>query len=202
MLTEPSPLTIANVGYRSTNYWVIGNGSARLLFDLGWPGTLGILLANLRRMDIPLRDIRMGVASHYHMDHAGLAQELREAGMRLLVLETQPEAIPEMKRFMKPRDHYVEIVAGDILPVRFGETRALLAELGIGGEILATPGHSEDSVSLLLDDGSAFTGDLPPEELAETGAEPAKVGSSWRLLRRHGARTVYPAHGPVRMLCR
>lgn len=30
------------------------------------------------------------------------------------------------------------------------------------GEILWTPGHSDDSVSLVLDSGIAFTGDLQP----------------------------------------
>jgi endoribonuclease LACTB2 len=60
-----------------------------------------------------------------------------------------------------------------------------------------TPGHSDDSVSLLLDDGSAFTGDLTPPELTEErNADVA--AASWRLLRRPGAVRVYPGHGPVR----
>jgi endoribonuclease LACTB2 len=197
MAGPPNP-TVTNVGYRSTNFWVISAGTARLLFDLGWPGTLGMLLANLRRMDIPLPEIRAGVASHYHMDHAGLAQDLRAAGMRLLVMETQLAAIPEMKRFMKPRDHYLEITTGDIAPVSFRESRSLLGALGIAGRILPTPGHSADSVSLLLDDGSAFIGDLPPEELADAGSDPDQVRASWRLLREGGAKTIHPAHGPIR----
>jgi tetratricopeptide (TPR) repeat protein len=31
----PSPVTIVNVGYRSTNCWVVSAGRSRLLFDLG-----------------------------------------------------------------------------------------------------------------------------------------------------------------------
>ena len=68
-------VTIINVGYRSTNYWVVSAGTSRLLVDLGWPGTLGQLLATLKRMDVPLRDLRYGLATHYHPDHAGLAQD-------------------------------------------------------------------------------------------------------------------------------
>lgn len=30
-------VTIVNVGYRSTNYWVVSAGRSRLLVDLGWP---------------------------------------------------------------------------------------------------------------------------------------------------------------------
>jgi glyoxylase-like metal-dependent hydrolase (beta-lactamase superfamily II) len=190
-------VAIVNVGYRSTNYWVIGPQRSRLLFDLGWPGTMGAMLASMRRMSVPLAAIRFGLASHYHIDHAGLAQEFRQAGARLLVMETQLHAILQMKRFTKPRDNYLEITTDDLEPVCFAESRTLLREIGLRGEILPTPGHSGDSVSLLLDDGSAFTGDLPPEELPEAG-DAALVTSSWRLLREHGARQVYPAHGPVR----
>ncbi len=189
--------TIVNVGYRSTNFWVVSAGMSRLLFDLGWPGTMGAMLANLRRMNIPLAQIRCGVASHYHIDHAGLAQELKLAGMRLLVFETQLEAIQPMKAFTKPQDHYLEITTNDIAPVAFAESRSILAQIGIAGEILSTPGHSPDSVSLLLDDGSVFTGDLPPEEIPEAG-DPALVSASWRLLRERGAKKVFPAHGPLR----
>jgi len=34
--------TIVNVGYRSTNDWVISAGTSRILVDIGWPGTLGM----------------------------------------------------------------------------------------------------------------------------------------------------------------
>ena len=53
-------------------------------------------------MDIPLREVTHGVATHYHMDHAGAAQDLKHAGMRLVVAEEQVAAIPLMARFMKP----------------------------------------------------------------------------------------------------
>jgi glyoxylase-like metal-dependent hydrolase (beta-lactamase superfamily II) len=66
-------VTIVNVGYRSTNFWVVSAGRTRLLFDLGWPGLLGPMLANLKRKDIPLEEVRYGIASHYHIDHAGCA---------------------------------------------------------------------------------------------------------------------------------
>lgn len=53
-----SSTTIVNVGYRSTHYWVISTGTSRLLVDLGWPGMMGTMRANLARMDIPLKEIR------------------------------------------------------------------------------------------------------------------------------------------------
>ncbi len=72
------------------------------------------------------------------------------------------------------------------------ESRALLKRLGIDGEIVATPGHSDDSVSLVLDSGEAFTGDLTHPSMADEAAT-----ASWAKLRAMGAKAVYPGHGPA-----
>lgn len=187
--------TIVNVGYRSTNFWVVSVGRSRLLVDLGWPGTWGTMKANLERMGVRLDEIKCGLATHYHIDHAGLAQNFKQAGVPLLVLEQQLDAIPRMKAHIKPVDEYVEITLDDNVVISCAESREWLQRIGIGGDILPTPGHSDDSVSLLLDDGSVFTGDLTapmlaPEDAAQT------VLASWRLLRDHGASRVFPGHGP------
>lgn len=196
-MPELLPITIVNVGYLSTNYWVVSAGRSRLLVDLGYPGTMGTMRARLNQMDIPLKEIRYALATHYHIDHAGLAQELKMAGVPLLVLDVQVAAIPLMKQFTKPQDHYEEITLDGNVVISIAESRALLENIGIPGEILHTPGHSDDSVSLLLDDGSVFTGDLTPYELA-WGEAAETVKASWRLLKEKGARRVYPGHGPVR----
>jgi glyoxylase-like metal-dependent hydrolase (beta-lactamase superfamily II) len=186
-----------NVGYRSTNYWVVSAGPSRLLVDLGYPGTMGTMRANLNRIGVPFKEIRYGLATHYHIDHAGLAQEFKRAGVPLLVLETQVGSIPLMESWIKPRDQYVDITTHDNVTISFAESRSVLDRIDIAGEILPTPGHSADSVSLLLDDGSAFTGDLTPPPLArEDDAD--VVAASWQLLRERGATRVYPGHGPVR----
>ncbi len=192
----PRPVTIVNVGYRSTNYWVVSAGTSRLLVDLGWPGTMGIMRQALARMDVPIPEIRYALATHYHMDHAGLAQELKQAGVPLLVLESQVRAIPLLKHDMKPADQFVDISLHDNLTVTFAETRGLLHQLGIEGEIVPTPGHSDDSVSLVLDDGAAFTGDLTHPTLMGD-ADRAMVSASWQRLGDAGARRIYPGHGPI-----
>jgi glyoxylase-like metal-dependent hydrolase (beta-lactamase superfamily II) len=159
---------------------------------------MGTLRARLNQMDIPLKEIRYALATHYHIDHAGLAQELKMAGVPLLVLETQKAAIPLMRQFTKPQDHYIDISLDGNMTLSFPESRAVLEQIGIPGEILPTPGHSDDSVSLLLDDGSVFTGDLPPLEHA-WGEAAQLVQASWHLLKELGAKRIYPGHGPVRL---
>lgn len=102
-----------------------------------------------------------------------------------------------MKAWTKPVDKYVEITMAGNIVVPCQESRALLARIGIAGEILPTPGHSDHCVSLLLDDGSVFTGDLPPEAAAFDN--PTAL-ASWRFLRDRGARRVHPARGPIRSI--
>lgn len=187
------------MGYSSTNYWVVSAAASRLIVDLGYPGTLGTMRGNLNRKGVPLSEIRYALATHYHIDHAGLAQEFKLAGVALLVLDAQVSAIPQMKKWTKPQDRYVEITTHDNATITFGASRAVLEAIGIAGEILYTPGHSDDSVSLVLDDGSAFTGDLTPLALASEANADA-LAASWRRLRERGAKRIYPGHGPVRDL--
>lgn len=188
--------TIINVGYSSTNYWVISAGRSRLLVDLGLPGTFATLRARLDRMDVPLRDVRYAFATHYHIDHAGCAEDLKLAGVPLLVVDVQVSAIPLMKQWTKPADCYTEISTHDNVVISCDESRAFLEQAGIHGQLVHTPGHSDDSVTLLLDDGSAFTGDLTSPRLAH-GVQAEAVADSWERLGRLGAKRVYPGHGPI-----
>ena len=119
--------------------------------------------------------------------------------MPLLVVDVQVPFIPLMKRHIKPQDHFTEIAMEGNTVIAAAESRAVLRRIGIDGQILHTPGHSEDSVSLLLDDGSVFTGDLTHPGMI--GAEDAGVVlASWRLLKDRGARQVHAGHGPIRPL--
>lgn len=196
-MARATPVTIVNVGYRSTNYWVVSAGAARLLVDIGWPGTLGTMKANLKKIGVPLHEIRYALATHYHIDHAGLAEELKREGVPLLVLDVQVSAIPIMKTWTKPADRYVDITPSGNVVISFAQSRQLLGQLGIAGEILHTPGHTDHCVSLLLDDGSVFTGDLTPEVYAFDN--PVAL-ATWALLRARGATRIYPAHGPIRAI--
>jgi endoribonuclease LACTB2 len=189
----PAP-TIVNVGYRSTNFWVVSAGKNRLLIDLGWPGKAAALLANLERMGVPLAEIRFGLATHYHIDHAGAAQDLKRRGVPLLVMEEQVAAIPLMKQWTKPADHYTEITTHDNVVITCAASRSFLANLGIAGEIVHTPGHSDDSVSLVLDIGCAFTGDLTMQSMVAE-EDPQVVAQSWQLLRDRRVTTIYGGHG-------
>ncbi len=189
-------MNIVNVGYDSTNYYVLSDGKPRLLVDVGWPGTLPKMQGACKRIGITLTDIPYFLLTHYHPDHAGLAQELKRLGLKLILIDLQIPFVPALKATMKPENHYQEIDLKDNMVIKLAESRAFLAKLGIQGEIVATPGHTDDSVSLVLDGGIAFTGDLTAPILI--GDDPANTAfQSWAKLRAMGVKTVYPGHGPI-----
>ena len=84
-----------------------------------------------------------------------------------------------------------------------GDEEFSLTEYGIPGKIMYTPGHSKGSVSVLLETGEAFVGDLAISEfpmrlspgLPILAEDLQTVRASWKLLLAAGAKTVYPAHG-------
>ncbi|MCK5185094.1 MAG: hypothetical protein KAQ95_12370, partial [Candidatus Heimdallarchaeota archaeon] len=77
-------------------------------------------------------------------------------------------------------------------------------EIGLKGKILFTPGHTRDSISLILDDGKGFVGDLCTNNIwvfIGLGRKPPlNVGleivfKSWEKLVTNGVKEIYPAHG-------
>ncbi len=90
----------------------------------------------------------------------------------------------EEKTWTKPEDKYVEITENGNIIISFEQSRQFLSQIGIAGEILHTPGHTDHCVSLLLDDGSVFTGDFPLEDYAFDSPVDLVF---WRFLREKGA---------------
>src|SRR3990172_2452419 len=58
------------------------------------------------------------------------AQDLKNRGMRLIVMEEQVGSIAPMKLVMKPTENYTEITLSDNVVVSCEETRAFLATIG------------------------------------------------------------------------
>ncbi len=188
-------MKILNLTYMSTHYYLLITDKASLLVDAGWPGTLGKFLHLLRTTGIRSDTITHFFVTHYHPDHAGLTQELQDVGLRLIVPEEQLAAIPLLKQWIKPETGWKEIrITKETIVIPIVESRALLHRLGLNGQFVHTPGHSDDSVSLVLDGGEAFIGDLPVPGYPT--AENDDIPRSYTVLKTLGVRTLYPAHGP------
>lgn len=186
-------MNIINVGYDSTNYYLIECKAGKLMVDCGWPGTLPKFTAALKRKGISLKEIKYLLVTHFHPDHAGLVQELKNQGVKFILLECQTNFIAPLTELFKTKKYpYVGIQQSDSLLLKLEESRKFLASLGLNGEILHTPGHSDDSVTLILDEGYAFTGDLHPSFM---NIEDEKTRASWEKIHQHKITRVFPGHG-------
>ena len=186
-------MNIINVGYDSTNYYLIEGSAGKLMVDCGWPGTLPKLQAELKRKGISIKEIKYLLVTHFHPDHAGLAQELKTQGIKLIVLEHQVDFISSFAQFFKGKNFpYVPITQNDNFVLKLDDSRKFLASIGLSGEILLTPGHSDDSVTLVLDEGYAFTGDLHPSFM---NIDDEKTRASWERIHRHKITRIFPGHG-------
>lgn len=186
-------MNIINVGYASTNYYILDAQGGKLLVDCGWPGTLPEFIAVLKRKGISIREIKYLLVTHFHPDHAGLTQELKNLGVKLILLESQLDSIaPFAKYFEGKKLPYVEITQNDNISLKFKESREFLAKIGIHGEIISTPGHSDDSITLIVDEGFAFTGDLHPSFM---NIDDTTTRESWTKIHRHKIKRIFPGHG-------
>ncbi len=160
--------------------------------------------------------------THHHDDHAGFAAELLEkTGARLIVHE---KALPFLARGVfegksRPLNRRVKVILGifsffrkrvcpPVVPRRddhvvAGDDRGFLRSIGIDGDILYTPGHTSDSMSVVMSNGDAFVGDAAMNflKVCTIHYHPIfimdidEVYASWEKLRAYGAKTIYPAHG-------
>src|SRR5215211_278018 len=176
-------MNIVNVGYDSTNYYIVEAKGGKLLIDCGWPGTLPKFMAGLKRKGISIKEIKYLLVTHFHPDHAGLAQELKNQGIKLILSECQTDFIVPFAEYFRGKNlPYIPITPNENLVVKLEDSRKFLAGIGLNGEILHTPGHSDDSVTLILDEGYAFTGDLHPSFM---NMDDETTRASWGKIHQH-----------------
>src|SRR5688572_9151715 len=107
-------MNIVNVGYDSTNYYLIETKIGNLLVDCGWPCTLPKFSAVLKRKGLSLDGIKYFLVTHFHPDHAGLTQELKNEGIKFVLLDCQISFIPQLTEFFKTKTYpYIDIKQND-----------------------------------------------------------------------------------------
>ena len=146
--------------YGNTNTFFVQGRERGLLFDTDYAGTLSAFYKALKQNGLAVKDIPYVLATHYHPDHMGLIGELTRQGVRHLVIDVQKDAL-HASDYIFERDHlpFVPLDASRAIVISCAESRAFLSRLGVAGEIIPTPSHSPDSVSLVLDDGDCIVGD-------------------------------------------
>ena len=152
-----------------------------IMIDGGEPKKSKAFIKSLEEASIRPEDIKLIILTHGHWDHIGSAAEIKElAGAKVALhyrekdwLEKSLKAHPPgvtfwgsilgklVIMFMLP---FIHIRATDV-DVVLGDEEFSLSEYGIAGKVVYTPGHSSGSVSILLDTGEAFVGDMAMNKL-------------------------------------
>jgi glyoxylase-like metal-dependent hydrolase (beta-lactamase superfamily II) len=206
-----------------TKCYLLKCSGGYLLIDTAYPNSYKRFRKAIRSLGIEQNQIRYLLLTHHHDDHAGFAARLvAETGCTPVFHQEARSALGQGKTedTMKPVNRCIKAVfsvfqlfhrefsypglaGAENSIIISGDNRDLLKNIGIDGEILHTPGHSNDSISLVLSDGSAFVGDAAMNFLnfCRIDYKPIfieeidSVFSSWKKLLEHGSRWIYPAHG-------
>jgi len=222
-MNDTSRHTVHTVKLGWTRCYLLKCTGGYLLIDTDYPKYYRLFEKKLANLGIAASDIKYLLLTHHHDDHAGFAAELvRNTGCRVIAHRNAVTALKDGKseETMKPVNRRIQIVMTFYMlfhkefkfpPVTLaerdilieGDNEEFLKGIGIDGVILHTPGHTSDSISVLLSDGSAFVGDAAMNFLRWTGVghrpiyieDINTVYGSWRKLRERGARVIYPSHG-------
>lgn len=187
---------ISKLKYGNTNTFFVCGINGSLLVDTDYAGTLPLLYKELKRNNIQLSDITYILATHYHPDHIGLVSELIELGVKLLLIDTQVEYIHFSDEIFSRDNHlrYKPIDSKKAIVITCRESRAFLSDMGIYGEIISTPSHSEDSISLILDNGNCIVGDLEPISYLDAYDDNPKLKNDWEHILNHKPKKILYAH--------
>ena len=192
-----------------------------IMIDGGAPKQAKGFMEAIERLSVKPEDIQLIVITHGHWDHFGSAKDIKEiTGAKIAMHRQEKDWLERSLRPLPPGPPgvtawgrilirmvalympLVDIPTTDV-DIVLGDEGLSLAEYGIPGRVLHTPGHSSGSVSVLLETGDAFVGDLAMNQfplrfspgLPIFAEDLQKVRESWKLLLDQGAETIYPAHG-------
>jgi glyoxylase-like metal-dependent hydrolase (beta-lactamase superfamily II) len=215
---------IIPVKLKITNCYLIRgsiNGETTyVMVDAGPPGTAGIFTSAIEKLSVDPGEIKLIFITHGHWDHWGSLKEIMEiTGARAAINHRESPWLEE-KRVRVPGGQGIwgkflfafapllkPLIKKGLQPVRadmaLEDDGHSLESYGITGRILHTPGHTGGSMSLLLDSGDAFVGDLAMSGFPRiSGPGPFVLGNditamkrSWQLLLDAGAVKIYPSHG-------
>jgi len=189
-----------------------------IMVDGGSPGQARAFRQAVARLPLKPEEIKLVVLTHGHWDHIGSAKAIKElTGARLALHRQEKDWLERSLRPLPPGVTtwgriFVKIMAlfmplvhipATQVELILGDEALSLAEYGIPGKIMATPGHSRGSVSVLLETGDAFVGDMAMGEfpmrlspgLPIFAEDVQQLRQSWQSLLDAGAKTIYPAHG-------
>ncbi|MFO7668063.1 MAG: MBL fold metallo-hydrolase [Bacteroidales bacterium] len=190
-----------------------------ILIDGGSFNKVGLFSKTLSENNIKPDEIKLIVLTHGDFDHVGGTKELKELTWADVAIHEKdrknleegifhwPKGVTPWGRItialFKPilkNQMSFPLVKADLV---VGDRDYSLAEYGIEGSIVYTPGHTPGSISVLLDSGEAFIGCLIHNKapfvlrpsLPIYAQDILLVKESLRMVVNRGAKVLYPGHG-------
>ena len=200
--------------------YLIETAEALFLVDGGMAGTGHNILARIAAIGRKPEELLFALVTHAHADHFGGLAEVQEASDCAIICHPSHESTvrtgasivsPGLNGFGKIYERIAKVALPKLKLPRLRRVVTVedgtdLHRMGLPGRVMYTPGHSTGDLTLVLDDGSAFVGDLvqgpriakfTPPELSIMAVDEPAMFASWRVLLASGAKVVYPGHGTI-----
>ena len=214
-------MEIMKVGNRIINNYILKLNNSFLLIDTGYPEQYQSFKKRLAKHNIKLSNISYIFLTHVHDDHVGFLNDILDNSDARIILH--PLAVDILKKgqnsFEGGYTSYLSLIFFGIMkilgkgehrfpvvdrPERFivlDNTTIPTIEKELSGNIINLPGHSMDSIGLLLEDGSLFCGDAAMNGLPSLNKIPIWIENikefkkSWEIMINLNLSKIYPSHG-------
>lgn len=214
---------IINIGDRVVNKYIIISENGCVAIDTGYEGGYDNYSRKLAKNGINMSDIKYIFLTHAHDDHAGFLRELLEATSATLVLHkdapqrlkagqnsfeggcTSRKALTVCKvlaLFGKGKHLFPSIDVCDKMMIVDKDDQPFV-KLGLDARVVLLPGHTADSIGLLLSDGVLFCGDAAMNGPGITARHPIWIENlddhrkTWDSIIAGDVSTIYTSHGKV-----
>ena len=193
-------------------------GTDVVMVDGGMPNKLSKFKRELSKLSISPDSIKLIILTHSHFDHSGSAREISEfTGAKIAIHESErtfveaggiiiPKGVNTWGKITKaplfgifrrvnfPRFTPDILITSESYP---------LDEYGIKGSIIHTPGHTDGSLSVVLDTGEAFVGCMAHNGLPFRLSPGLPIYAldvealirTWRKLIDMNLTMIFPGHG-------